>query len=266
MRRFFAVTLGLSIAAPAAAQLATPNAAGIAFAHVHLNVADVEVHKRLWSEHFDGTVVVKGPLSTVKLDGMLVVLTQRAPTGTSQGSTMDHFGFKVRDYDATVARWREEGLEVQSEFRGVEGFRNAYLLAPDGVRFEIQEDTTLAVRAVANHVHFFTPRFRELRDWYVDLFAAVPRARGSIETTADVPGINLTFMNSQAERAPTLGRAIDHIGFEVDDIDAFCRMLEGRAVTLDLACREIPSIELKIAFFTDPSGVRIEITEGFDKY
>jgi hypothetical protein len=28
----------------------------------------------------------------------------------------------------------------------------------------------------------------------------------------------------------------------------------------------IDSIELAIAFFTDPAGVRIELTEGFDEY
>jgi hypothetical protein len=30
--------------------------------------------------------------------------------------------------------------------------------------------------------------------------------------------------------------------------------------------REIDSIELKIAYIVDPSGVRIELTEGYDAY
>ena len=43
-------------------------------------------------------------------------------------------------------------------------------------------------------------------------------------------------------------------------------MLEDRGITFDVPYREIPSIELAIAYFTDPSGVRIELTGGFDGY
>mgnify|MGYP000674485668 CR=1 FL=1 len=67
MRFLIVGALALFLALPAQAQLASPNTAGVSFAHVHLNVADIEVHKKLWVDHFDGVVVVKGPLTTVKL-------------------------------------------------------------------------------------------------------------------------------------------------------------------------------------------------------
>ena len=266
MRLLLIGAVALLLASPAQAQLAPPNAAGVTFAHVHLNVVDIEVHKRLWVEHFDGVVVQKGSLTTVKLPGMLIVLTEREPTGGSQGTVMDHFGFKVRDIEEVLAGWRAAGYEVQSEFTGAEGFANAYLMAPDGVRFELQEDTNLSAKAEGYHVHFWTSEFRELLDWYVEMFSAVPRARGSIETTADVPGMNMSFANCRTECAPTQGRAIDHIGFEVDNLEAFCEMLEQRGVEFQVSYRYIESIELAIAFFIDPSGVRIELTEGFDEY
>ncbi len=116
------------------------------------------------------------------------------------------------------------------------------------------------------HTHFWSGQYRELMDWYVDTFGATPRQRGSIETTADVPGMNLSFANCRSECVPTRGRAIDHIGFEVDDLDAFAEMLEARGVELEFPPRYIESIALKIAFFTDPSGVRVELTEGLDLY
>ena len=37
-------------------------------------------------------------------------------------------------------------------------------------------------------------------------------------------------------------------------------------VELEFPPRYIESIALKIAFFTDPSGVRVELTEGLDLY
>ena len=43
-------------------------------------------------------------------------------------------------------------------------------------------------------------------------------------------------------------------------------MLTARGVEFDVPFREIPSIALRIAFITDPSGVSIELTEGYDEY
>lgn len=266
MRLLLIGALAVTFSTQAQAQLASPNAAGVSFAHVHLNVVDIEVHKKLWVEHFDGVVVEKGPLTTVKLPGMLVVFTERAPTGDSEGTVLDHFGFKVRDLEKFLAAWRTDGYEVQAEFAGAEGFSNAYLIGPDQVKIELQEDTALSVKAKAYHVHFFTSQYAELLEWYVDLFSAEQRARGTHKTTADVPGINLSFNNSRTVRAATRSRAIDHIGFEVNDLAAFCEMLEARGIDFEVPYREIASIELAIAFFTDPSGVRIELTEGFDEY
>ena len=256
----------LLFALPANAQLAPPNSVGVTFAHVHLNVTDIEVHKKLWVEQFDGVVVQKGSLTTVKFPGQPVVFTERAPTGGSQGTVMDHFGFKVRSLAEVLTTWRAAGLEVQSEFTGAEGFPNAYVVAPDGIRFELQEDPELSVKAEAYHIHFFTPDYLELMDWYVDIFSGVQVSRGTIQTTVDVPGQNLSFANSRNEREPTRGRAIDHIGFEVDNLEVFTQMLEARGITFDVPYREVPSSELAIAFLTDPSGVRIELTEGFDEY
>ena len=266
MRLSKTAALVLLLASPASAQLAPPNELGVTFAHVHLNVADIEVHKRLWVEHFDGVVVQKGPLVTVKFPNFLIVLTQQAPTGPSQGTVMDHFGFKVRSTAEIVAAWRAAGLEVQSEFTGSEGFPNAYLLAPDGVRVELQEDRTQREKAVGYHIHYFTPMYEELMAWYAETLGAHIRPRGTIQTTADVPGQNLSFATCRGECVATQGRAIDHVGFEVDDLAAFAERLKAKGVELQLEPRHIASIELTIAFFVDPSGVRIELTEGFDEY
>jgi catechol 2,3-dioxygenase-like lactoylglutathione lyase family enzyme len=179
---------------------------------------------------------------------------------------MDHFGFRVRDIERVLERWRAAGLEVQAEFTGAEGFPNAYLLAPDGVRFELQEDPTLPVEAAANHIHFWSPQYEELMAWYADVFGAVVRQRGTIRTTADVPGINLSFANCPRGCVPTVGRAIDHVGFELDDLEAFAAQLQARGIEFQVPPRYIESIGLTIAFLTDPAGVRIELTEGFDEY
>jgi catechol 2,3-dioxygenase-like lactoylglutathione lyase family enzyme len=266
MRFLLATLLAFSFALPADAQLAPPNAAGITYGHVHLSVKDIEVHKKLWVDHFGGVVVQKGTLTAVKLPGMLIAFRATAPTGPSEGTVMDHFGFKVRNLAEVLQAWRAAGYKVTQEFTGSEGFPNAYLIGPDDVKIELQEDKSLSVKASAYHIHFLTPEFAKLRDWYVDIFSAVPRKRGTIETTADVPGMNLSFATSKMPTVGTRGRSIDHIGFEVDNLEAFIKKLEAKGITLDVAYRQVPAIGLNIAYLTDPSGVYIELTEGYDQY
>ena len=63
------------------------------------------------------------------------------------------------------------------------------------------------------------------------------------------------------------GRAIDHIGFEVKNLEAFTKKLAAQGTKLDEPIRSVPAAKnLKITFITDPWGTRIELTEGLDQY
>ena len=266
MKHLLLLAVVLLLASPVYAQLEPSNDAGLSYGHVHLNVNDMELHKQLWVEHFGGVLVQKGPLTAIRLPGMLIALSDREPTSGSQETVMDHFGFKVRDIEAVLSKWRAAGLPVMSEFTGAEGFPNAYVMAPDNIRVELQEDRTLPVEIAAYHIHFLTPEYEGLLDWYIQTFGLERFTRGRIETTANAPGMNLSFGNADAPRTATRGTAIDHIGFEIDDLETFCKELEARGIEFDVPFREAPSVELKFAFLTDPSGVYIELTEGYDEY
>jgi catechol 2,3-dioxygenase-like lactoylglutathione lyase family enzyme len=267
MKLLSTITIGLAIsfAVPAHAQLAPPNAAGVTYGHVHLTVSDLELHKKLWVEHFDAVLVQKGTLTAVKLPGTLIAFRQAAPTGPAAGTAMDHFGFKVRNLAEVLKAWRAAGYQVEREFIGSEGFPNAYIVGPD-LRVELQEDKALPVKAAGYHVHLFTPDPAKLRDWYVDTFSLVPRERGKIPITADAPGMNISFAVSEKPLPGTKGRAVDHIGFEVDNLEAFVKKLEAKGLKFDVPFRNVPAIGLNIAYLTDPSGVYIELTEGYDTY
>ena len=254
------------LATPAVAQLATPNESGLTYGHVHLNVTDIEAHTRLWVEHFGGVAVRKGSLTAVRFPNFLVALSEQKPTGGSRGSVMNHFGFKVRSTPKFLEKWRATGLPAFDVFIGAEGHRNAFVMMPDEVYVEVQEDQALPVEVSGYHLHFHTPDFEALLDWYVDVFSLEKRPRGRISTTTNVPGMNLSFGNADAPATPTRGRAIDHIGFEIDDLESFCRMLEAKGIEFDVPYREVEGLQLKIAILTDPSGTSVELTEGFDSY
>jgi predicted enzyme related to lactoylglutathione lyase len=266
MRLTLTLALFVALLAPAHAQLSPPNAAGVTYGHVHLNVSNVEVHKKLFVDVFGGTFVQTGALSAVKFPNMLVALQQGTTTGPSQGSVVDHFGFKVRDIAAMRAELEALGYEVQKEFTGVEGFPNAYVVGPDGLRLEMQQDPTLTAKAIPNHVHFFTADYVKLLDWYVDTFGFTKRNRGRMATTADAGTVNLSFTTSSKPVMATKGRTIDHIGFEVTNLETFAKQLEAKGIKLDAPVRAVPSLGLKVAFLTDPSGTYIELTEGLAAY
>ena len=270
MRLLITVFL-FSLVSPAYAQLAVPNDTGIAFGHVHLKVSDPELHTKLWVDHFGGVVseqsgLADRGLTAINLPNFFIILERGAPTGGTAGSVMDHIGFKVRNLADFLANWRAAGYSVDREFVGSEGVPNGYVTMPDGVWVELQEDPGLHVPIAGYHIHFWTPDYVELLDWYTEVFDLNIRPRGRIQTTTDVPGMNMSFGDAEGPTAPTRGRALDHIGFEVDDLEAFCQKLEAKGIEFDITYREVDSVELKIAFLTDPSGTYIELTEGYDEY
>ena len=73
------------------------------------------------------------------------------------------------------------------------------------------------------------------------------------------------YFTAQANppRVPTKGHAIDHISFEVKNLQEFCKKLEAQGTKLDMQIVDAPQVGLKVTFITDPIGTRIELTEGF---
>jgi hypothetical protein len=78
---------------------------------------------------------------------------------------------------------------------------------------------------------------------------------------ANLPGVTLIFSPTDTPVTGTKGRALDHIGFDVKDVEAFCKTLETNGVKLDPPYRKVPQMDFAVAFLTDPWGTRIEMTE-----
>ena len=82
---------------------------------------------------------------------------------------------------------------------------------------------------------------------------------------ADLPGVALNFSPSPDPVIGTSGRSLDHLGFEIKDLEAFCKKLEAMGVTLNVTYRKAEALGLGVAFVTDPWGTSIELNEGLDK-
>jgi catechol 2,3-dioxygenase-like lactoylglutathione lyase family enzyme len=130
---------------------------------------------------------------------------------------------------------------------------------------ELFENKALTMPIALHHIHFASQQVDEMKAWYVKMFNARPGKRGSFEA-ADLPGVNLTWSPSPDPVGGTAGRALDHIGFEVRDLENYCKKLEAMGVTFSRPYTKVASLNIAIAFFTDPFGTYIELTEGLDKF
>jgi catechol 2,3-dioxygenase-like lactoylglutathione lyase family enzyme len=249
----------LASASGAWAQLPAPNAAGVSMGHLHLNVRDLAAHRAFWTT-LGGTPVKFGTMDVFKFPDVLVIFNKVEPTGGTEGSVIGHIGFKVKDLKASLEKWQAAGLKT---LPGASSHQ-AFVIAPDDIRIEMTEDPTMEVPIANHHIHFYTASVNDTKAWYVKMFGAKPGKRGPFEA-ADVPGVNLTFSQATGAVAGTKGRALDHIGFEVKDLEAFCKKLEAEGVKFDMPFKKIQGLAISIAFFTDPWGTYIELTEGLNR-
>lgn len=259
IRTLFALA-GLAVA-PMMAQLAVPAGNGsVSMGHVHLLVHDVDAQRQFWVAL--GGVAKVGAEVRIEFPGVFVMLRQGDPTGGSIGSTINHIGFNARNVAVSVAKWKAAGLNPEPGNRPTQ----AWFTTADGVRIEILEDDQQTVPLKFHHVHYNIPTGTEpdVEAWYAKMFGAVPGMRGRFKG-ADIAGANLTFQEAEGKPAPTKGRAIDHIGFQVLNLDSFIRKLHAQGIEMEGPVRTAPNGITKVAFLTDPWGTSVELTEGLGK-
>lgn len=243
------------------AQLAPPDERGVAFGHVHLYVESVEAHGRAWVDLLGVEMVERAGYTALRVPGSWIFLTEQSPTLPSSATVVDHIALVVSDLEEVLVRAR--GLGYQPRTHAEDGQEATEITLPDGVTLRLLEDRALSEPVEMGHVHMLTGRHEELGAWYSRIFAGVD-AEG--ERSVEVPGATLRFTAAAAPRSRTHGSAIDHFGFEVTDIQAIASLLRREGVVFDTEPFYVESLDLWVAFFTDSSGARVEITEGLDHF
>jgi predicted enzyme related to lactoylglutathione lyase len=133
------------------------------------------------------------------------------------------------------------------------------------VKVELVEMKAQTMPIASHHLHFFGAQ-GDMQAWYIKTFGATdaPSANPAF-LSARLPGLGMNFTASKESVAGTQGRALDHIGFEVKNLEAFTKKLESEGIKLAVPYRPVPALGIAIAFITDPWGTYIELTEGLDK-
>jgi catechol 2,3-dioxygenase-like lactoylglutathione lyase family enzyme len=264
------------VPAVAPAQLVAAKDGPIAYGHHHINVSDLAAHRKFWVDGLGGTPVVIGTSKAerVKFRNVLVFFTEQKPTGGTKGTVVNHVGFEVPNLRAAIDRLKGAGFAMATAAESpatakvaddiatnAAGGRLAFVLGPDETKVELIENTAVP-GIVMHHIHWAAPDVAAMKAWYVQMFGAKPGMRGTFEA-GDLPGVNLTFGGAAgAAVVPTKGRALDHIGFEVRNLEQLVKDLEAKGVKFDRPYTKVPALGIAIAFLTDPWGTYIELTEG----
>jgi catechol 2,3-dioxygenase-like lactoylglutathione lyase family enzyme len=269
--------LALALAAPAFAQLLAAKDGPIVFGHAGLNSTSVGEHEKFWSTLGGAPVNPFGSGVMFQFPNIFVSPSHgHSPSGGTKGTSVNHIGFQVPNIRAMVDRVKAAGypivtraelpaqIDVKDDlaFIADQNTYIAFVMGPDNIKVEFVENKSASRPIALHHIHFASPQVAEMKAWYVKVFSAVPGRRGSFEA-ADLPGVNLTFGGSTEPVVGTVGRVLDHITFEVKDLEAFCNKLDAMGIKLTKPYAKVEKMNLGVAFLTDPWGTSIELTEGF---
>ena len=135
-------------------------------------------------------------------------------------------------YALTVGREPAPGETASPPTAGNYG-RFSYLVGPDGVKVELVTNMAADAPPITHHhVHFVNRQFVEMQQWYMKAFNATLReGQTDFFIGADLPGVGymLNFFSWLPAEAVvgTAGRAVDHVGFEVRDLQRVLRGARG---------------------------------------
>jgi catechol 2,3-dioxygenase-like lactoylglutathione lyase family enzyme len=271
-----------AVESPASAQTIAADGP-VVYGHHHFNTTDMAAQRRFFVDTLGGTSAKIGTNMTEVIEFPNVFLFFRpmqAPTGGTIGSTVNHVGFSVPDLKPVVAKLKANGykmitsesvaatVKVTDDIAAASPTTNiAFTLGPEDIKVELVEVKAQKAPIQLHHVHFFGEHREEMQAWYAKVFGATlnPPAPGQAFVTDSLPGVTLSFSPSATPTVPTQGRALDHIGFEIKNLEGFTKKLEADGIPLTVAYRTVPALGLAIAFIKDPWGTNIEMTEGLTR-
>jgi catechol 2,3-dioxygenase-like lactoylglutathione lyase family enzyme len=255
----------------------------VVYGHHHFNTTDMAAQRKFFVDTLGGKSATIGTNNVEVIEFPNVFLFFRPmqkPTAGTIGSTVNHVGFSVPDLRPVVAKLKAAGykmitsdsvaptVKITDDIAAASPTTNiAFVLGPEEIKVELVEVKAQRAPIQLHHVHFFGEQQAEMQAWYAKTFGAAPQPQppGQVFVQATLPGVTLSFSPSATPTVATEGRALDHIGFEVENLEAFTKKLEADGITLTVPYREVPALGIAIAFIKDPWGTNIEMTEGLAK-
>ena len=262
----------LALAVAVASLVAIPSVSRAAdYHHVHITGASPSEGVRWYTRHLDCEPVADRP-DAADCDGVELIFMVQPTMGSTQGTGVNHISFSYPDLTAKMAELeavgvRGSGVRLQrfpdgSTLRDEPGlFKLGFIFDPWGTRIEMVED---ADYLGFHHIHLSATDPAVTVAWYQDVFGG---ERASLKGQLDglLFGDVWVLVSEHGEGTPatTRGRALDHIGFVVPDLDAAAADMRRKGVVFE----EAPAVpeggrtSAKRAFIVGPDNVRLAVVE-----
>ena len=226
---------------------------------------------RWYAEHLDCAPLADRD-DTADCYGTEVTFVTQPTMGSTQGTGINHIGFSFADVTAKMDELeavgvRGSGVRLQRFSGGATlreapgGYLHGYIFDPWGTRIELlQDQDTLGF----HHVHLSAVDPQETLGWYEEMLGGEPATHAGSDEGLRF-GDAWLFATEHPEGVPatTEGRAVDHIGFVVADIDAATAelMTAGVEFQQEPVVPENARTSARRAFVYGPDNVRVALLE-----
>jgi catechol 2,3-dioxygenase-like lactoylglutathione lyase family enzyme len=277
------------IAAACGAVCAAQNAH---FHHIHLNSTDPAKAIEFYTSRFDcEKAKFGGVMDAVKAQNAWLLFTKVAEAPPWElVSAIWHIGWGAEDMKSTYQKQLDMGTKFYtpitdiSKLTGTQGFYYAYVDGPDHALIELNT----AAHHHFGHLHLFAEDPIAAGEFYMKHFGATRRSNRPVSREPRFyegyqVGPSMSLMSDQVniiifpaphakqsnpehwkgrtEFTSSQGRAIDHVGFAVQNLDAALAQLRQDGVKMTGEPRAILGGKLKYAFIEGPDKIRIEVVE-----
>jgi catechol 2,3-dioxygenase-like lactoylglutathione lyase family enzyme len=235
----------------AAAQTAT-----LPYDHVHLAAPDQAKAVEWYQKMFGGQTTPEG--KDRLLFGKTRFIWLKSETAQPSANTaIDHIGLSFADLDAKMKEWEAVGVKVITPLRPVPGLvKIGFIEDPWGVKIEVVQDTeTLGF----HHVHLRSPDPAASMAWYKQRFGGETAKLKGLLDGLKYGDVWVLFAKGGA--TPSVGHALDHVGWRVANLDKTLDDLKGIKVLQGVTPLQLATGPVRFSFVEDPSGTKIELVQ-----
>jgi len=240
--------------------------------HIHIALSNTSEAVSWYEEHLNCEAIA-GRADAVNCANTEIEFFLGQTVGGSQGTGVDHIAFSIPDLDAKMAELESVGVrgsgvrllrfEDGSLVRDIPGlFKIAFITDPWGTKIELVQDEDLLG---FHHIHLNSTDPTAALDWYSQVLGGEPASlKGMLDGVLFDDIWLLATEYTDGRPGITQGRTIDHIGFEVADLDEAAVQMNRLAVEF----RQDPMVpdnarsSAKQAFILGPDGVMIAVVES----
>jgi catechol 2,3-dioxygenase-like lactoylglutathione lyase family enzyme len=240
------------------AGIASPQTATLPYDHVHLAVPDQLAAVEWYRKNLGGQLSTEGK-DRVTFGKTRFIFLKAENVKPSAGPAIDHIGFSFADVDAKMNELQAAGVRVITPLRAVPGIvKVGFVEDPWGVKIELLQDAeTLGF----HHVHLLAPDPVASMAWYKERFGG---------ETAKLKGVldglkygDVWVFFAKGDDLPSVGHAIDHVGWRVPDLDRTLTGLKAKNIKVvqGPTALTLATGVVHYSFVEDPSGTKIEIVQ-----